>query len=133
MKTLTFEQAGMKLNDMNDVGTGRIRTAFTAKDGNNYYLEMIAIRKSKYTQDWCQWERTGFIDSCYLMDGGQITKDYVRHPISKSQHRFEWTLVGILDVVKAIGGDFDTVRVAEPTEYRVFTDCTGCHCNFGDK
>lgn len=134
MKTLTFERAGMKLDDMNDVGTGRIRTAFTAKDGNGYYLEMIAIRKNKHTDSWCQWERTGFVASCHLMDGDEITQDYIdEYPMKQPVMRFEWTLAEILRVVNSLGGDFDKVRIAEPTEYRVFKDCSGNHCNFGDK
>lgn len=130
MKTLIFERAGIPLSDMNDVGTGRIRTAFRAKDGNNYYLEMIAIRKGKYTQ-WCRWERAGFIDSCYLMDGNTITKDYIKHPEHESFGTFEWTRQSILNMVNSIGGDFDEVRIADPEEYRVFKNSEGNCCNFG--
>lgn len=132
MKTITFERAGMKLDDMNDVGTCRIRTAFHTKDGKALYLELIAIRKGKYTQDWCKWERTGFADSCFEMNGDEITNDYVSHPIDEAHRRFEWTLMKILNLVNSIGGDFDEVIISDPEVYRVFKSTDGNYCNFGD-
>lgn len=133
MKTLVFERAGAILDDMNDVGTGRIRTAFHTEDGKALYLELIAIRKGKYIQSWAEWERTGFVDSCYLMEDDQITPDYVKYAVGYENRHFEWTLDNILTYVNYyLGGNFDEVRIADPEEYRVFKDSSENHCNFGD-
>ena len=133
-KTLVFERAGVPLKDMNDVGTGRIRTAFHMQDGQAIYLELIAIRKGKYTQSWAEWERTGFVDSCYLMEGDQITPDYDKYPVGYEERYFEWTLDNILTYVNYyLGGGFDNVRIADPEEYRVFKTVSGEHCNFGER
>ena len=77
-KTLVFERAGMKLNDMNDVGTGRIRTAFHTEDGKALYLELIAMRRisGRHICSWAKWDRAGFVDSCYRMEDGQIAMRY---------------------------------------------------------
>lgn len=132
MKTLIFERTGMKLDDMNDVGTGRIRTAFHTKDGKGLYLELIAIRKTKYQQDWCEWARTGFVDSCFEMDGDEITSDYISHPIDENHRHFEWTLAEILNLVNYIGGDFDEVIISAPESYRVFKNTSTNECKFCD-
>lgn len=130
MRTLKFERAGMKLDDMNDVGTGRIRTAFHTKDGKALYLELIAIRKSKYTQSWCKWERTGFVDSCFEMEDDEIKPDYIEPDNVDVHNHFEWTLAGLLNLVNSIGGDFDEVVIVSPQDYRVFKGTY--ECNFGD-
>ena len=130
-KTLVFERAGMKLSDMNDVGTGRIRTALHLKDGQEIYLELIAIRKNKHTQSWAQFERTGFVDSCYRMEDGQIAQDYIMYHMSDELRHFEWNLDNILKLVNSIGGDFDEVRIVDPSEYRVFKPEGHNRCNFG--
>ena len=132
MKTITFERAGMKLDDMNDVGTCRIRTAFHTKDGKALYLELIAIRKGKYTQDWCKWDRTGFVDGCYEMEGNEIAEGYISHEIEAEYSHFEWTLSGILNLVNSIGGDFDELIISDPEVYSVFKSTDGNYCNFGD-
>lgn len=132
MKTLKFERAGMKLDDMNDVGTGRIRTAFHTKDGKGLFLELIAIRSSKHTCSWAQWERTGFIDSCYEMEGDEIKSDYIEPDYIDVHNHFEWTLSEILNLINSIGGDFDEVVISDPEVYRVFKNTDGNYCNFGD-
>ena len=130
MKTLIFERAGMPLDDMNDVGTCRIRTAFHTADGSGYYLELIAIGKSNHTASWCEWDRTGFVDSIHQMTGDKIILEY---PKNKPAIRFTWTLAEILKLVNSLGGDYDAVKIAEPTEYRVFQGGDGRRCNFGDE
>ena len=130
-KTLVFERAGMKLSDMNDVGTGRIRTAFHTKDGNGLYLELIAIRSNKHTCSWAQWERTGFIDFCYEMEGDEIKSDYIEPDNVDVHSHFEWTIEKILELVNSIGGDFEAIRIADPSEYRVFKPNGHNRCNFG--
>lgn len=133
MKTLVFERAGMKLNDMNDVGTGRIRTALHLKDGQEIYLELIAMRRisGRHICSWAKWDRTGFVDSCYRMEDGHIAQDYIMYPMSDELRHFEWNLDNILKLVNSIGGDFDEVRIADPSEYRVFKPEGHNHCNFG--
>jgi len=132
MKTLVFERAGAILDDMNDVGTGRIRSAFHLKDGQEIYLELIAVRKNKNTQSWAQFERTGFIDSCYRMEDGHIAQDYIMYPVSEEYRHFEWNLDNLLKLVNSIGGDFDEIKIANPSEYRVFKPEGYNRCNFGD-
>lgn len=133
-KTLVFERAGMKLNDMNDVGTGRIRTAFHIEDGKALYLELIAMRRmsGSHVCSWALWDRTGFIDSCYEMEGDEIKSDYIEPDNVDVHSHFEWTIEKILELVNSIGGDFESIRIADPEEYRVFKDSSGNHCNFGD-
>lgn len=131
MKTLIFERAGMKLDDMNDAGTGRIRTAFHTKDGEGLFLEMIAVRRNKFTP-WAAWERTGVVSHCYWMEEDKISADYKKYLQSTYLWHIEWTIENILKFVNSLGGDFDEVRIADPEVYRVFKNTDGNYCNFGD-
>lgn len=132
-KILLFERAGMNLQDMNDVGTGRIRTAFRTDDGKRIYLELIAGRKQKQSSPTIyQWERTGFVMDCFYITDEKPNDDCNKHrfPTDQLPRCFEWSLDNIRNIVRKIGGDFDGVAVVPHSTYRVFNDLGGY--NYGD-
>lgn len=134
MKTLYFEMAGNPLNDMNDVGTGRIRTAFTDKDGNKVFLEMIASRKNKYTKSmYAIWDVNGFICDCQFIEKEKDGHYGIRNAAIKDKNiprAFEWTMENILKTVNKIGGQFDEVIISR-SGYRVFGERE--NYQFGDE
>lgn len=125
-RTLYFEGAGMWLDDCNDVGNPRIRSAFTADDGNRYYME---LHGNYYSQEWrkanpelCFGDRIAWVDSCHLITNTtDDDENYNRHDIERIL-LFPYTLDGIREAInKHLNCSFERVEVLpDLSGYRVF-------------
>lgn len=150
-KILYFEGAGMPETERSgDVGNCRIRTAFSLPDGKRVYLEVSAWQPSQLQADYYN-ERRGSgrmmkagnlyadIESAFFIaNDGIIDKD--DHPHIKSVDLlFDWSLDGILKIVRSVGGDFDEVVClpdlagysVHATTIQLFTE--GRRYNYGDE
>lgn len=125
-RVLYFEGAGMWLDDCNDVGNPRIRSAFTADDGKRYYME---IHGNPYSQEWrksypdlCKGERIAWLDSCHeITNSTDDDANVNRHDIDRNL-LFPYTLEGICEAInKHLNCSFERVVVLpDLSGYRVF-------------
>lgn len=116
MKTLYFEAAGCYILH-NDVESGRIRTAFTNRDGKKVYIELIC----GYGYMFC--------DSCHYITDDPKINDCMesRLPCERNLYikKVRYTKENILNFVNTYcNADFEEVVVLHNLAgYRVFSDC----------
>lgn len=155
-KTLYFEGAGWSGADISrkTVGNCRIRTAFSLDDGRRVYLEMHGWERTKHVSpSLYKWQYTGFVDHCFVIfsEPAESIKPYSLDDIRrrdaalerereaywdmkrKLPETFEWSLDGILSVVRGLGASFDSVEILpDYAGYRVHGEKHGEY-NDGDK
>lgn len=130
MKTLYFEAAGCYILH-NDVESGRIRTAFTNRDGKKVYIELIC----GYGYMFC--------DSCHYITDDPKINDCMesRLPCERNLYikKVRYTKENILNFVNTYcNADFEEVVVLHNLAgYRVFSDCqkkgTSAAYRYGDE
>lgn len=130
MKTLCFEAAGCYILH-NDVESGRIRTAFTNRDGKKVYIELIC----GYGYMFC--------DSCHYITDDPKINDCMesRLPCERNLYikKVKYTKENILNFVNTYcNADFEEVVVLHNLAgYRVFSDCqkkgTSAAYRYGDE
>ena len=155
MKTLYFEAAGCYILH-NDVESGRIRTAFTNRDGKKVYIELIcgckslAIKKEDKSgkdmrEKWIIKSEYGymFCDSCHYITDDPKINDCMesRLPCERNLYieKVKYTKENILNFVNTYcNADFEEVVVLHNLAgYRVFSDCqkkgTSAAYRYGDE
>lgn len=115
-RTLYFEDAGMWLDDCADVGNPRIRSAFTADDGNRYFIE---VHGNPYSQEWrkaypeiCKGERISWLELCFQITQSQDNDECVNRLDIDHNLLFPYTLEGIREAInKHLNCSFERVEV----------------------
>lgn len=119
-KILYFEGAGMPESERSgDVGNCRIRTAFSRPDGKRVYLELTAWKPSKLQAKYCNENSVynhmmkagniyAAVNYAYFItdNSDDVNCNQIRIP---EKFLFDWSLKGILEIVRYLGGDFDEV------------------------
>lgn len=115
MKTLYFEGAGC-WGTSATVGNCRIRTAFTADDGREWYLEIVGFEPSKEQEkafpELKAHAEVARVEHCFEIEGGPDDCNENRHPCERSAW-MPYTLDAIREFVnRELGCSFDAVAVA---------------------
>ena len=158
-RVLYFEGAGWSDADISrkTIGNCRIRTAFSLDDGRRVYLEMHGAERTKHVSTTLfRWQYTGFVDHCFVIFSETADdikssrpctiEDIRRYDAQMEREReaywairrklpevFEWSLDGILTVVRGLGASFDSVEILpDYAGYRVHGEQHGEY-NDGDK
>ena len=154
MRTLRFEGAGCPgaAASRGTVGNCRIRTAFHTVTGQKIYLELGCS-----SQPHANLRYSGYVYRCFEITGDpdEKTKHNLMHAfrdrvtveipaktwpypqpkitrVTMSVRRFSYDALGILKIVRFLGGDFNSIYIDnDPSGYHVFDDRGGYH--FGDE
>lgn len=144
-KTLFFEGAGCNGTQVNDVENCRIRTAFKADDGKQYYLELMNgftfIKRSTvipvelngldYTKDgqYFKFPNMIYVDFCFEIHNGRGNSNSFVHPIDRKTYHIPYTKAGILELVnKNLNCSFTEVVILPwLAGYRVHADKSGSY------
>ena len=141
-KTLYFEGAGASYTKYNDVENCRIRTAFTNKDGQKVYIELLSGHK--YTKEKPVREfHYLYCDHCHYITDDPEIDDCNNSRLGCERNTYlaqiEWTKANILKFVNEnCNADFEKVVILDSLAgYRVFKDKgkhnTSERYNFGDE